>query len=901
MDSSDTPSDQKRRALLAAFDEAAAPNGFALDGYDIIGELDRGGMAVVYHARQKNPEREVALKVMLPKYSEEREMRARFQIEARAMATLEHPAIMPIYEVGESDRLPFFSMKLAEGGSLAELIKNIPPTIQQTVSWMLEIAGAVHFAHQRGVLHRDLKPGNFLFDAHGQIYVSDFGVAKMLLGEDGVHTRTEAFVGTPNYMPPELAGGMAMEASVVSDLYSLGAVLYECFTGERPHASHTNVATLLRAIVDKPIPSPRTKNPEIPLDLDVICHKALEQDPSARYSSVAEFRDELQRWQEGKAILARPLSRPKRIGRWIKRHPLPASLLATIVLLTTIASIWIIVQNYTRGGLIHEGLLKEVYFERLVATPGFRERGFQNLRKASSYRESPKIRNHAIALLAKTDFIRTANHPPKAPLPSFLNPKDIRTTTSSTDQKWLISHHETGEAILWNTITGSQIHRWTPSVGQVVQADFAKGGILVVGAEGHSDPANSPNLQVRVTLHSGPSFKRFKEIHFPKEESFLLFSVSPSKDLVAFGGKDGLQVLDLNHQKFLWSSARGVARCRPAWSHDGNQVACALGDENTITIFDTFNHLRSVDYSAKRWVQNLAFHPQGRLLAATRSDQVLSLIDIFEKKLVVELPLSRNPIGPIQFSSDGRQFWDQNQDSETWTLQPPVGYREWSRASVKNRNSTVFESRLSPNGLWLLTVSGEGLKTWDVKAGCQIAFHGSENQRIDVQSSAWWLNDDEILFQVPGGLEVIRRDEREKLIFDRRVQRSPGSRVIDVKDDGAWLIEQLDDEGLHSLSLWPDGKMGEAIPLPTQNQDPKKLHQITNTSGQLIAQVLGPGLIKWHKAEPLTLTAPEPLEIHQILITQDEEKLIAISQSGRILEWNFPLLKAELERLGFEN
>jgi len=322
----------KKRALLAAFEDAMTENGFAPKGYEIIEELDRGGMAVVYQARQLNPEREIALKVMLPKYANQENMRIRFQREARAMATLEHPAIMPIYEVGESDQMMFFSMKLAEGGSLADkLQEDEPPSLRDSVDWLIAISEAVHYAHQRGILHRDLKPGNFLFDERGQIYVSDFGVAKMLLGEDGGITRAEAFIGTPNYMPPELAGGASAEASVAGDLYSLGAVFYECLTGERPHNSHTNVATLLRAIVDEEISSPRSLKQSIPIDLDVICKKALEKDPAARYSSVLAFRDDLVRWKEGHAIRARPVNWFGHLTRWTKRHPLPTALILAMV------------------------------------------------------------------------------------------------------------------------------------------------------------------------------------------------------------------------------------------------------------------------------------------------------------------------------------------------------------------------------------------------------------------------------------------------------------------------------------------------------------------------------------------------------------------------------------------
>lgn len=275
--------------LLGAFDKAAKVGGITIPGYDLVKELARGGMGAVYLARQLRPEREVALKIMLPQIAEEPEMLARFQVEARAMASLDHPGILPVYEVGES-RSSFFSMKLVTGGTLATRLKAGEIPSREAAAYMVEIATAVHFAHQHGVLHRDLKPANFLFDDKGGIYVSDFGLAKMPMeaGADGL-TQTESFFGTPHYMPPEVAGGSVAAATMAGDLYSLGAVLYECLCGRRPHSTQHAVAALLRAIVDEPIPPPRSVRSSVPRDLEIICMKALEREPSARYAVWRNF------------------------------------------------------------------------------------------------------------------------------------------------------------------------------------------------------------------------------------------------------------------------------------------------------------------------------------------------------------------------------------------------------------------------------------------------------------------------------------------------------------------------------------------------------------------------------------------------------------------------------------
>ena len=397
--------------MHAAFDSAWEEDGFSIPGYEVLGELDRGGMGIVYQAQQINPEREVALKVILPKFAGEPDMLRRFETEANAMATLDHPAILPVYQVGKVDGLPYFSMKLATGGSLAERIKNKRPKISQSVDWVITIASAVHHAHQFGLLHRDLKPANFLFDEQERIYVCDFGVAKQVETSSPELTQTNALVGTPHYLPPEVASGSSPRATTAGDLYSLGAVLYELLTGQRPHSEDTeNIAALLRIISDKPVPAARSVKSDIPLDLSVICQKAMHTEPEKRYSSLQEFAKDLTRWQKGLPISARKTSIAEKTVRWVKRHPLPASLVGLLILLSSVGG-YTIFQNVkeiseSRTAFqtqLQSTLVAQANSERLIARPGFRERVFNFLKRAAAIQNGPEIREEAVAALARID------------------------------------------------------------------------------------------------------------------------------------------------------------------------------------------------------------------------------------------------------------------------------------------------------------------------------------------------------------------------------------------------------------------------------------------------------------------------------------------------------------------
>ena len=307
--------------------------------YELVERLAQGGMGVVYKARDVELGRLVALKVILTgRFATEAEI-ARFRHEAEAAANLDHPSIVPIYEIAEHEGWPYFTMKFVEGGSLANHVARFRRDPRLAARMMATVAGAVHYGHRRGVLHRDLKPHNILIDEHGQPHVADFGVAKRLT-DDAQMTRTGTVIGTPAYMSPEQAAGKTKEVTVAADVYSLGAILYEILTGRPPFEADSPVDVLRAVIEDEPVP-PRQIDGHIDRDLETICLKCLDKDRRQRYRSAEELEQELTRWCCGELIRARPVSRAARVARWVRRNPVIAGgavgMIALIVATITVA------------------------------------------------------------------------------------------------------------------------------------------------------------------------------------------------------------------------------------------------------------------------------------------------------------------------------------------------------------------------------------------------------------------------------------------------------------------------------------------------------------------------------------------------------------------------------------
>jgi len=305
--------------------------------YEILEEIARGGMGVVYKARQTTLNRIVALKMILSGELATSEDIERFHLEAQAAANLNHPNIVAIHEVGQHEDRYYFSMDYVEGQSLGERLLSGPVPVRQAAEYVQTISEAVHYAHEAGTLHRDLKPRNVLVSTDGQVQITDFGVAKRLSEDSGL-TVTGAVVGTPSYMPPEQAKAQHSQIGPASDVYSLGAVLYELLTGRPPFYASSTVATLLQVVNDSP-PDPRTYNPDLPDDLATICLKCLEKSPQLRYSSAQELAEDLGRFLAHEPIHARPASSVRKLDAWFRQRPWVITAAASVVILLLIAVI----------------------------------------------------------------------------------------------------------------------------------------------------------------------------------------------------------------------------------------------------------------------------------------------------------------------------------------------------------------------------------------------------------------------------------------------------------------------------------------------------------------------------------------------------------------------------------
>src|SRR5205809_438811 len=313
-----------------------------LGDYELLEEIGRGGQGVVFRARQKSLNRIVALKVIsLGQWASQAHVK-RFRREAEAAAGLEHPGIVPIHEVGERDGQCYFSMKFIEGGQLDEVVRRTPMSIRQAVELIAKVTRTVHYAHEHGILHRDIKPGNILLDAKGEPHLTDFGLARLVESESSV-THTLEVLGTPSYMAPEQAVGNNAAISSLTDIYGLGAVFYQLLTGQPPFAGGTTYETI-KLLLDTEPRQPRALNGKIDRDLSTICLKCLEKDPKRRYSSAVAFAEDLERWLKHEPILARHTGIITRGKKWVRRNPTSA-LLATSLIALAAAAGWIVWKN----------------------------------------------------------------------------------------------------------------------------------------------------------------------------------------------------------------------------------------------------------------------------------------------------------------------------------------------------------------------------------------------------------------------------------------------------------------------------------------------------------------------------------------------------------------------------
>jgi serine/threonine-protein kinase len=429
-------------AATRAGGQASRADSFAVcsfGDYELMEEVARGGMGVIYKARQLSLNRTVALKMILAGEFALPEEVQRFRLEAEAAANLDHPNIVPIYEVGECDGQPYFSMKLVDGGNLSEHQARLARRPRDAARLLAQVARAVHHAHQRGLLHRDLKPANILLDAEGRPHVTDFGLAKRVAvpGQAGGSgpgsgwpslTNPGTAVGTPSYMAPEQAAGHKGALTTAADVYSLGAILYELLTGRPPFKAETPLNTLLEVMHQEPVP-PRLLQPRLDRDLEMICLKCLHKEPGRRYASAAALADDLQRYLAGEPVQARPAGPLGRAGRWCRRNPalaaaagLAAAALAAAVV---VSCLYAVAQSHHAARLAEEEAQLQRALEAAEASAGeARQRAAEAERERAraddSFRQAHQAVNDAMRLTDGLAHLPGSQQPRKQILAALL-------------------------------------------------------------------------------------------------------------------------------------------------------------------------------------------------------------------------------------------------------------------------------------------------------------------------------------------------------------------------------------------------------------------------------------------------------------------------------------------------
>ncbi len=721
-------------------EEKHPQRGRILGDYELLEEIARGGMGIVYRARQISLNRLVAVKMILNSHLAAPDEVRRFHIEAEAAATLDHPNIVPIHEVGESQGEHYFSMKLIEGKPLAsKSAENRTLHHPQTSARLVAVvARAVHYAHQRGILHRDLKPTNILVDSAGTPYITDFGLAKRL-GSDRGLTQSGAILGTPEYMAPEQARA-AKGLSVAVDVHALGAMLYELLTGVPPFRAPTPLETLLR-VIDQPAPAPRDLAPQIAPDLETICLKCLEKDPQRRYPSAEALADDLERWLRGEPITARPVSRFERAWRWGRRNPTVASsLLATgltLVAGTLVAVLLALEANAQRDRA--EVLATQANASALSARRNLYAAHLNLLARAWEDCQIEVVADLlARQLPEKTGGIDLRGfewfywqHQLHSPLLDLSDqPHPLTAVVYSPDGRWFITasagvpwrtivpdnHPDTDRPCpltQWDAATGKPIRTFTGHPAGVICLALTRDGKVLAaggGVRGRNGVVTLWDTTTGAKLHDLSAHRNM----------VTSVSFTPAGDHLATASHEN------DVRLWDWKAAK-VAR-RFTVQNTGFDWIQISPDGKTLVAAEDYGgviHVWNLP-SGQKHTLNLngcpqAFSPDSQLLAVSCADATVRLVNVAQGKEVASVIGHRGTVDRAVFSSDGNRLATAGNDR---TVRLWDGHTGDPLLTCRGHRNALAGLAFSPNGERLVSVS-EGLerppqgeiKVWDASRG----------------------------------------------------------------------------------------------------------------------------------------------------------------------------------------
>ncbi|HEY7424829.1 MAG TPA: serine/threonine-protein kinase [Gemmataceae bacterium] len=692
----------------------------AIDGYEILGELGRGGMGVVYKVRQAQPNRFAALKMLLPELPADKETLARFRIEVEAAARLQHPCIVHIYQVGEHQGRPFYSMEYVEGGSLAQQLAATPNTSCRQAAELVEIlARAIHFAHRRGVIHRDLKPGNVLLTADGAPKITDFGLAKLLEGiGDGPRSEATsgAVLGTPWYMAPEQAEGRPGAVGPATDIHALGAILYRILTGRPPFWGVSTLDILEQVRSLEPV-SPSRLQPKVPRDLETICVKCLHKEPAKRYASAEELAEDLDRFLQGQPILARPASPVERAARWVRRRPA----LAALFLLSAVSLLSLLALGSWYASRLREAAqtaeeLRE-HAEQLQHLAEDRERRVNRYLYAADLNLAYLAWDNADVRLTHELLRRHHNHGGREVSPDFPwrylwrlcrsdrltltgHDEDVYFVAFSPDGKTLVTTSKDKTARLWDAATGKAKATLKGHDSEVNGAAFTPDGqtLFTVSDDGTVRQWDAATGRERAVLreHQG---------------KVLCLALSPDGRVLASGGDDRVvRRWDVETGVALppLKGHTGVIECL-AFTPDGNSLAGGSSDKTAMLWDLACGQQQQTFRGHTSSVLGLAVAPDGRTLATASEDHTVRLWDLATGQERAVLRGHSDRVESVAFAPDGSTLVSVSKDT---TVRVWDGQRELH--VLRGHEGRVWRAAFSPEGRWLATASGDRtIKIWD--------------------------------------------------------------------------------------------------------------------------------------------------------------------------------------------
>jgi WD40 repeat protein/serine/threonine protein kinase len=702
--------------------------------YELLEEIARGGMGVVFKARQISLNRPVALKMILAGPLASREFVERFQIEAEASARLDHPNIVPIYEIGEQAGQHYLVMKLVEGGSLAEKLASgewpegpgrdsggTPHSPRAASTLLAKVAHAVHYAHQRGVLHRDLKPRNILLDCQGEPYVTDFGLAK-ILEHDSSLTLTHAMLGTASYIAPEQAAGDAKQVTTATDVYGLGTILYELLTGRPPFAADTPIETI-RQVVENAPRRPSSSNLVLDRDLETICLKCLEKEPRARYGSAQALAEDLERWLRHEPILARTTSALSRVRKWARRKPALAGLtvaLATVFALGAAGVLW----QWRRAEDRRLESEQNLYAAQMqVASRELEDGNFVSARERLQHiAQSPTQREMRgwewrwlMSRCRSNEIVTLGRH--ETPVWGL---------AVSPDDRWAASISDDGVVKVWD-IAGRKLEKTWPAHPKPALSEFR--------AAAKCSIAFSPDGRLLATGGSdggkGGAVRLWNTSSFDSTGPLSERLDGPCTGIAFSNDGRHLAALGLNGEVKLWTISDGVATYSKGWntgleslarglafSPDGSHLIAGAQQKAPVmwSVSDEkFKNLHEFTGIASPAL----ISPNGRSLVASASGpHALRILSLETLQVEQRWPTRQARIDRLAISGDGRLLaggyrdgtitvWDTTGENEARTL---MGHEGAPTALAFLRNSPLLVSASADKSvrLWDASMSQPG-------------------------------------------------------------------------------------------------------------------------------------------------------------------------------------------------